>query len=500
MKSTERAEAIRKVKDRAEQERLEFFHDPLRHGYATVPVLDHRETWPIRSRDFRLWVMQTLYDAIGAAPAVLVKECIEEFETRAICRGANQPIFVRVCEADGSFYVDLTNESWQVVEVREDGWNVVDDSPVKFRRASGMLSLPYPSEGKLRDLLKFLNLRSRADEVLLLTWLAFALRPKGPYPVLSLSGVKGSAKSTTAKILGKLIDPSQAELVTQPRSERDLAIAATNSHLIAIDNLSEVSAQLSDSLCRLSTGGSFRTRRLYSDNEELLFTFVSPIILTGIGDIPTRSDLLDRCLLIHLERLETYRDEDLLSEFEQERPRIFGGLLDVLCTGLKNAKKVDIPVLPRMAAFARFGVAVEAALGFEAGQFLAAYQLNIAKANDLGTEASPIFVPIRDLLEKRRRFRGTAVELLEQLTLCATDLAKRHPHWPKAPNLLSGEIARIEPNLAGAGISVERGRTRRGRFIVLELRESRAREGCSDDSESSSSQDKSAFVSAVGAG
>ncbi len=442
--------------------------------------------WPIDSRDFRLWVMQALYDSLGAAPAVLVKELIYEFETRAICRGPKYEIFVRVGGSGGAFYVDLTNEFWQVVEIT-DGWRVLDDYPVKFRRTSGMLPLPYPAQGNLRELLKFLNLRSRADEILLLTWLAFALRPKGPYPVLSLSGATGSAKSTTAMILRKLVDPSQAEHTTEPRTERDLAIAATNSHLIAIDNLSQVSTQLSDALCRVSTGGSFRTRRLYKNNEEMIFTFKSPIILTGIGELPTRSDLLNRSLLIHLERISRYRDdEELLAEFEEACPRIFGGLLDVLCAGLQNAKKVEVPVLPRMAAFARFGVAVEELLGFKPGDFLAAYRLNIEKANDATLESSPVFIPIRDLLERCRRFSGTAGELLEKLAICATDLARRHPNWPKASNKLSEEIARIEPDLEKVGISVERGRNRHGRFMVMELRpESQARDNGADSGSSS---------------
>lgn len=476
MKDKERAEAIRKVRDQAEQQQIEFFQDPLRHAHATMPAVDHRETWPIRSRDFKLWVMQTLYDAIGAAPAALVKECIDEFETRAICRGPKREIFVRVGWSGGACYIDLGNELWQVVEL-DSAWRVLDDSPAKFQRASGMLGLPYPAEGQLRELLKFLNLRSRADEILLLTWLTFSLRPKGPFPVLSLSGPTGSAKSTTATILRRLIDPSQAELTTEPRSERDLAIAATNSHLIAIDNLSQVSTQLSDALCRVSTGGSFRTRRLYKNNEEMIFTFKCPIILTGIGELPTRSDLLNRSLLIQLEKLSQYRnDEELLAESEEACPRIFGGLLDVLCAGLRNAKNVEVTALPRMAAFARFGVAVEELLGFKPGDFLAAYRENIQRANDVVLEASPIFVPIRDLLERCRRFSGTAVELLEKLTVGATDLAKKHPHWPKAANQLSAEIARIETDLAKAGIWLERGRNRRGRFIVLELRESQARD------------------------
>src|SRR5579863_1824181 len=237
MKAQERAEAIRKVKDRAEQQSLEFFHNPQRYAFATVPVRDHRETWEIRSRDFKLWIMQTLYDSIGAAPPFVVKDCTEEFETRAICRSPMKEIFVRIGRTDDAAYIDLANDEWQVVEISNDGWRVLDDSPVKFRRTPGMLALPYPEEGNLTGLRRYLNFQSRRDEILLLTWLSFALYPGGPYPILLLSGIHGSAKSSASWVLRSLVDPSEAPLTTKPSSERDLAIAATKSHLIAIDNV-----------------------------------------------------------------------------------------------------------------------------------------------------------------------------------------------------------------------------------------------------------------------
>jgi hypothetical protein len=498
----ERSEAIRSVRDRAEQERLEFFQDSQRVAYCTVPVKDHRESHPIRSRDFRLWVMQSLFDSIGSAPRTLVAEILESFETRAICRGPMRKVFVRVGEQGGATYVDLANDQWQVVELTTDGWQILDDSPVKFRRTMGMRALPYPSKGKLHELLCFLNLQTRADEILVLSWLAFALRAKGPYPILLLSGVKGSGKSTMARVLRELVDPSEAALTTMPRSERDLAVAATNGHLISMDNLSEITAQLSDAMCRVSTGGSFRTRKLYTDNDELLLSFESPIILNGIEELATRPDLLDRAILVHTTRLENkFGDrERFWQEFEEAKRGIFAGLLDVLCSGMGNVETIDVPALPRMADFARFGVAIEQVLGFAPGEFLTAYTENITRAGDVGLEASPIFATLRDLVRRNGFFSGTAGQLLEELTFCASDVAKRDPSWPKAANKLSGQIARIEPELAHSGIRVRRGRNHNGRFLVLECVE---RESSAGDehgrSENGPSRIKPILVNAAGA-
>ena len=33
-----------------------------------MPVAGHQETWKVQSRDFKLWVLQVLYNNLGAAP------------------------------------------------------------------------------------------------------------------------------------------------------------------------------------------------------------------------------------------------------------------------------------------------------------------------------------------------------------------------------------------------------------------------------------------------
>jgi hypothetical protein len=72
---------------------------------------------------------------------------------------------------------------------------------------------------------------------------------------LAISGEQGSAKTILSKILRALIDPNVAPVRALPREERELMIAANNGHLLAFDNLSGLAPWLSDSLCRLASGG-----------------------------------------------------------------------------------------------------------------------------------------------------------------------------------------------------------------------------------------------------
>ena len=115
-----------------------------------------------------------------------------------------------------------------------------------------------------------------------LGWLVAALRPVGPFPLLSLQGEQGTGKSTVAKLVRQLIDPSTVPLRTIPKDERDLMVSANGSWVITADNLSNIPKWASDAFCRLSTGGGFSTRQLHTDTDEILIEFQRPTIITSI--------------------------------------------------------------------------------------------------------------------------------------------------------------------------------------------------------------------------
>ena len=96
------------------------------------------------------------------------------------------------------------------------------------------------------------------------------------------------------------LDRSQRGVRALAREERDLLIAANNSHVLAFDNLSGLPHALSDAFCRLATGASFGLRQLYTDADEVLFQAARPILLNGIEDVISRPDLADRALFLTL--------------------------------------------------------------------------------------------------------------------------------------------------------------------------------------------------------
>src|SRR4029078_9945389 len=203
-----------------------------------------------------------------------------------------------------------------------------------------MQPLPAPvAGGSIEALRSFLNVQSKNDFVLVVAWALAVLRDRGPYPVIVLSGEQGSAKSTFSAMLRALLDPNTAPLRALPREDRDLFIAASNGHVLAFDNVSGLPGWISDTLCRLATGGGFAVRQLYTDGDEVLFDAERPVILNGIEEIVTRPDLADRSLFLTLEPIPDDRpppEAELRAAFEAERPRILGALLDAVVVGLKR--------------------------------------------------------------------------------------------------------------------------------------------------------------------
>jgi hypothetical protein len=101
--------------------------------------------------------------------------------------------------------------------------------------------------------------------VLVVAWLLATLRPGGPYPLLAISGEQGSAKTVLSKMLKALVDPNAAPVRALPREERELMIAANNSHLLAFDNLSSLWASTLRSVVKAEleagSSGSVRLRQ-----------------------------------------------------------------------------------------------------------------------------------------------------------------------------------------------------------------------------------------------
>ena len=445
--------------DLALEHTLTFFHaDDV--AYATVEKADHLEHYRVDSKKYRAFLIRAFYEDQHRAPnGETLGMVVNLLQAKALFDYGAREVFTRTARHEGRLYLDLADGEGRVIEITRDGWHLTKEPPVAFLRHKGMRGLPVPATGGNVTLLRrFVNVTDN-DFALLLGFLAACLSQGHPYPLLVLIAEQGSGKSTLARIIKRLIDPSAAPLRSDPREARDLMISATNSLLLAFDNLSSIPTWLSDAFCRLATGGGFATRTLYANEEETIFDAMRPCILTGIDELASRSDLLDRSIILNLLRItpeERVTETELWETFDKAAPRILGGLLDAASAGLRNHPHVKLETLPRMADFAKWVVACESALGLEPGVFMRAYLQNRATANEVALDVSPVPQELRKLVTKHGgAYTGTASDLLTDLDELAADKTKHQKAWPKNARSLGSTLRRLAPNLRETGLELD---------------------------------------------
>lgn len=439
-------------------ESAELFHTPAGVAFADVSINGHRETLQVRHKTFRQWLTHAFYRSTLRAPGSgSLQAAICTIEAKAQFTGAERPVNIRIGGSDNCVYIDLGDKSWRAIEVDDASWRVINKPLVRFRRAPGMQSWPTPMRGGSIELLRpFLNLQSDDDFVMAVAFVLAALRDRGPYPVLVLSGEQGAAKSTFVAVVRALIDPNTAPLRALPRHERDLFIAAGNSYVQAFDNVSNIPPWLSDALCRLATGGSLSTRQLRTDQDEVLLTATRPMILNGIENCVLRPDLADRCIFLNLEHIPDDRrraEKEFWDAFELRRPYILGALLDAMAHGLERLPETRLETLPRMADFAVWLTACETAL-WPAGTFSGAYDANRATAIDDVIDADPVAMAVCELMALKPAWKGTATDLLAALNALVGKQSKLPTTWPGTPRALSGRLRRFQTILRKIGIDI----------------------------------------------
>ena len=150
----------------------ELFHAPDGTGFADLDINGHRETWPIRSKGFRRWLARRFFEATQGAPSSeALQSALNVIEAKAHFDAPERVVHIRVGGLDGRLYLDLGDATWRAVEIDATGWRVIDNPPVRFRRAAGMQPLPVPvAGGSIEVLRSFLNVKSDTDFVLVVAW------------------------------------------------------------------------------------------------------------------------------------------------------------------------------------------------------------------------------------------------------------------------------------------------------------------------------------------
>jgi hypothetical protein len=364
-----------------------------------------------------------------------------------------------------AIYYDLANRDWSVVKITENGWQI-EKSSILFRRYSSTSTQVTPSEkypaGIFDQFIDLINIKCEEQKLLLKCYIISLFFPEIPKPIQMLYGEQGAAKTSEQEAIKDLVDPSPIFTSTFPRDINELVQKMMHSYVCFFDNISFIPPWISDQFCRAVTGSGFTKRELYSDDNDIIYNFRRCIGFNGINLAATKADLLDRGIIMSLERIpesKRLKDTVVKAKFAAIKPMLLGYIFDIIAKVLRVKKNggIDIKGFPRMADFAEIGEIISRCMGYQDNEFLDAYYKNINILTDEAIEAHPVATAIVRFMKDKSDWVGTVTQLSQELVATAIDsgIDTYGKMWPKSASILSRRINEVRTILRSKGITIE---------------------------------------------
>lgn len=435
-----------------------LFLDEYKVAHVRMPVRDHFEIWPCGSSDFRYWLSNEYFTQAGKAVGTnTLSAALNTIEGKARASELRYTLHNRIAEADGAIWYDLADEKWRAVRIDSKGWSIIANPPILFRRRSYHEEQVEPvSGGDIREFLRFVNVKEEDQQLLLLVYMIASFMPGFPHPLLYVHGPQGSAKSSLLETILALVDPSALGSLSLSRNLDDLKQTLHHhSAFASFDNVSRIDWETADLLCRAVTRAGFEKRRLYTDNETVIYRVQANIAINGVSLGSSRPDLLERSILMELSRIEEKDRKqyaELQSAFIEARPVILGAIFDAVVKALSILPSVKLEGMFRMADFTVRGAAIAEAIGYGSDAFLGVYRKNVEAQNDEVLEGNVIGALILMLMESEERWEGTPTKLLSDLKHLASQRLMDEKQLPKNANALTRQMKYLQPALEAANI------------------------------------------------
>lgn len=503
----------------------ELFVDEFGKAHAAIIVEDHTEILSMEEGRFKKWLVRLFFTKNKSKilndedlkKAIQLLEADAEFDKNIKRHRLDLRVRGHNIDNNGNndydsneetenfveIYYDLTNEKWQAAKITPQGWSIVNDPPILFRRHEGVEAQIYPAHSGnypndiLDQLVSLFNIKNNLHKFLLKVYIVSLFWPNTtPKPVLILSGSQGSAKSTMFDILRDFADPNVAGSYSLQKEVFNLKQYLSHNYMSFFDNVSYISDEQSDCLCRAVTGAGDMKRELYKNDSDIIYNYRRIIGLNGITNAASRPDLLDRALIIELDTIQKL-DRELLRIIKRNYNRIKAQSLafgfDIISDVLRERQKwkgIDDDYfgmkdliqkyggLPRMADYAILAEQVASAIArkegkeYKPGSFLKAWDENQDTLNLEALKASPLsealisFMTDREVYHKTEPWEGSPSQLLTTLNNFVLEhqdigIDLKSKSWPHDPTEFGKQLSRIKSNLTPLGIIVESWRTKK---------------------------------------
>ena len=380
----------------------------------------------------------------------------------------------KTVDSDGNpkeVYYDTKSEL--AVRVSADGWETMP-TPIRFKRFPHQIrqDLPIRTDSRNLELLReFVNIEDDSDWLVFMAFAVSLFVPDSPSVLLCMNGDMGAGKSASLRLLVKLVDPSSLlEGMRMTWKTEDLIRVSSKNAVLFFDNVSNITDYQSDDLCKVCTGSSLSKRKLYTDEDELIYRVQRPVLISGIPRLIHRADLADRSIILTVKRLNEKQRKtqgELDARLQELKPKILGVIFNVLSDAIRKYRTIEPKEKPRVMDWYKLACAIADSLdGHSQFEFERAFKKVQERQLDYALQESPVALAAKFLADKcGGEWSGTATQLLgfvlpegtPQYTEDELDYIaylQENPYWPQKASVLSKELARCRSTLEASGVDV----------------------------------------------
>jgi len=461
-----------------------LYLDERKEPYIFFPLDDREISYQnhrLGSSFIKSWMANLLWmDEHKAPSSETIASALNVLKAMAY-RGEERVLYSRIAPylrfgVEKTIWIDLCDERWHQILVTNKGWEVHSNDTPLFRRYRHQQPLPTPEKGgQVHDLLKYVNIDDPTQQMLYLVWIVSCFIPDISHTILSVHGAQGTGKTLLHELAKNLIDPSIMLPAALPSDQKELIQVLDHHYCVFFDNVSYLSQDISDSLCRAVTGGGFSKRKLWTDDEDIIFSFKRCLGLNGINIPAERGDLIERCLSLELSPI-TEEDRrgrnEILEAFDQNAGKILGAILDTVSMALAIYPEINLDGLYRMADFTKWGYVIAQALGYNPEDFLEAYGDNLNEGSIDAVAHSVVgdIVKLFMIGRKHETWEDEPMKLYEAFHEVArkNNISTNQRSYPKSATRLSRELNRLSADLMKLGYTVTRRKSNGVRLIKIE--------------------------------
>jgi hypothetical protein len=397
-----------------------FYDKLLDKAYCNIDINGMNSLTAINDEEFGNWLTNTYYKQYKRFINLNNLKSIRAYlNHEAKTNGKKIKTYNRVACENNEIFIDINDETNNVIHINSYGWNIISNPGVYFNKYSTQLSFPYPVKGgQIKDLINMLPLQNQDDIVLVLSWLIVSYINDSSSAYLWLTGDEGSGKTSLGNILKAFIDPIEGEGISLNDNPLEVVQILAHSCVPLFDNVSHINKKVSDLFCSAFSGGTLSKRQLYTDANDFHFKPTKISIFTTRKLPSIESDLVDRSIIIHMNRIsnsDRKLERKLLQQFNSIKPMVFGAILDALVKTLQTYQNIELNEYSRIAEFQNRGVAAAEALGFEREVFLRALKNNQSSHQQIIIDSNPLTKAVQIMMNNQSSWEGYSGQLLSIL-------------------------------------------------------------------------------------